>query len=401
MVNQSVKIETPCRLHSSGRCATNSNMMALKRSVLSGLLLGLSVTVWGIHSRLCVAQPLRVAGGNQTGPVRRIKPPIEIPIVIVKYFPVDGDKIDIKVTGDWGDLLSATREKTERIAQQTIAAMEDGSRYHGYKDKNAKPSLKYKILDVKEFLQPLPLRPKRQGDKVPMTDYAKIMAAIDIRTFVEQKGVKEVWLFAYHGDVVGLWESNMSSPYGDVSNSDCDPNDLPVLKRTYTVYHYNYQRDVGEAVEDHTHQIEYLLNYVDGRDTTPAQKWPDLLFWGKFVGSDVSDKMVPVKTTDGRQVYRCGWTHYAPNSEGDYDWANQRVVETDIEDWQPEGLSKTQMINCNRWQGNDLKWKIYWMQNIPGANNSLTFKGKHLTNWWLFKGDWDYTMKNKAKLVER
>jgi len=359
------------------------------------------MAVCGLRGRVCAAQPLRTAGSNEIKSVQRIKLPIEIPIVIVKYFPIDGDRIDVRVTGDWGDLLSATREKTEWITRQTIAALEEGSRYHGYKDKNAKPSLKYKILDVKEFLQPLPLRTKRPGDKVPMTDYAKIMADIDIQTYVEQKGVKEIWLFAYHGDVVGLWESNMSSPYGDVSNSDCDTNDLPVLKHTYTVYHYNYQRDVGEAVEDHTHQIEYLLNYVDSRDTTPTDKWPDLLFWGKFVGSDVSDKMVPVKTQDGRQVYRCGWTHYAPNSESDYDWSNPRTVETDIEDWQPEGVGKTQKINCDRWQRNDLKWKIYWMQNIPGANNGLTFKGKRLTNWWLFKGDWDYAVRNKVRLVER
>jgi hypothetical protein len=54
-----------------------------------------------------------------------------------------------------------------------------------------KPSIKYKILDVKEFLQPLPLRPKQAGDKVPMTNYAKIMADIDIKTF----GLSEMPLY--------------------------------------------------------------------------------------------------------------------------------------------------------------------------------------------------------------
>ena len=86
---------------------------------------------------------------------------------------------------------------------------------------------------------------------------------------------------------------------------------------------------------------QFLLNHVDGRDSTPQEKWPDLLFWGKFVGSDISHRMVPVNMPDGRQVYRCGWTHYAPNSERDYDWANARRVETDIEDWQPEGIGRT------------------------------------------------------------
>jgi hypothetical protein len=40
------------------------------------------------------------------------------------------------------------------------------------------------------------------------------------------------------------------------------------------------------------------------------------------------------------------------------------------------------------------------MQNIPGANNGLTFKAKRLTNWWIFNGDWDYVMTNKVRLVE-
>jgi len=326
--------------------------------------------------------------------------PYTIPVLVVCYFPVKGDRIDIDVTGDVGDPLEAVRHRTDEATRIVVQSLGTGSTYHGYKDPAAQPSLHYQVVDTIEFLEPLPVCEK-VDDQAPMTDYYAIMDRVGIRRWVEDKGVKEVWLFAYHGDVVGLWESNMSSPYGDVSNSNCDTNDLPVLKHTYTVYHYNYQRDVGEAVEDHTHQIEYLLNYVDGRSTTPTDKWPDLLFWGKFVGSNNSNKMVPVKTSDGRQVYRCGWTHYAPNSESDYDWSNPRTVETDIEDWQPEGIGKTRMINCDRWQGNDLKWKIYWMQNIPGANNGLTFKGKRLTNWWLFKGDWDYIMKNKVRLVER
>ena len=106
-----------------------------------------------------------------------------------------------------------------------------------------------------------------------MTDYNKIMQRVGIKQWVEEKGVKEVWLWGYHGGVVGLWESNMAGPFGDISNSNRDPNDLPVLKKTYTVYHYNYQRGASEAVEDHMHQIEAVLNYVDGRDRTPPDQW--------------------------------------------------------------------------------------------------------------------------------
>ncbi len=268
-------------------------------------------------------------------------------------------------------------------------ALQEGSRYHGYKNKTAKPSLAYKVVETIEYLEPLPTVAK-SGPDAPMTDYNKIMERVGIKKWVEEKGVKEVWLWGYHGGVVGLWESNMAGPFGDISNSNRDPKDLPVLAETYTVYHYNYQRGTSEAVEDHIHQIEAVLNFVDGRDRTPPEQWPSLLFWGKFVGSDQSHKIVRPG---------CGWAHYPPNAEQDYDWGNRRFVETDIEDWKPDGTGKKQRMNCDRWGSGSLKWFVYWMQNIPGAANGLAYKGKPLNNWWVFMGNFDAAMKRKMTLV--
>ena len=138
------------------------------------------------------------------------------------------------------------------------------------------------------------------------------------------------------------------------------------------------------------HQIEAVLNYVDGRDRTPGDKWPELLFWGKFVGSDRSHKIVRPG---------CGWSHYPPNAEGDYDWGNKRFVETDVEDWRPDGGGKRERINCDRWQGDSLKWFVYWTQNLPGADSRLTYRGKPLANWWIFIGDFDGAMRRGLKLV--
>jgi len=232
-----------------------------------------------------------LAGSLHAAQPHRPKPPMEIPVVVVKYFPVKGDRIDIGVTGDWGAPLKQTREKTDKLTAEVAKALQEGSRYHAYKNPRAKPSLVYRILRTIEYLEPLPTVP-RPGRKVPNTDYNKIMERIGIRRWVEQKGVKQVWIWGYHGGVVNLWESNMAGPWGDISNSSRDPNDLPVLKKTYTVYHYNYQRGPSEAVEDHMHQIETVLNHVDGRDRTAANKWHELLFWGKFVGSDRTHKIV-------------------------------------------------------------------------------------------------------------
>jgi hypothetical protein len=335
---------------------------------------------------------LTLAGSlDATAQVYRPNLPMEVPVLVVKYFPVKGDVIDQSVTGDWGASLEETRRKTEKLTAEVLSALQEGSRYHGYKEQDAKPSLVYKVIQAVEILEPLPTVPSPRG-KVPMTDYNRIMQRLGIRNLVEKKGVKEVWIWGYHGGVVDLWESNMAGPFGDISNSNRDPKDLPVLKKTYTVYHYNYQRGTSEACENHMHQIEATLNYVDGRDRTPADKWGDLLFWGKFVGSDKSHKIVHPG---------CGWAHYPPNGERDYDWANKRIVTTDIEDWKPDGTGAKQSMNCDKWQGNSLKWFVYWMQNLPGANNGLSYQGKPLNNWWIFIGDFDAAMKRKMTLMGR
>lgn len=315
--------------------------------------------------------------------------PFLIPVLVLSYFPTNGNLIDIRATGDWDAPLAETRAKTQRLTREVMGALEQGSRYHGYKNPDSKPSLRYSVAGEIEHLCPLPTVAK-PGHDTPMTDYARIMGDASIRDWVEQRGVREVWIWGYHGGKVDLWESNMASPHGDVSNSDRDPRDLPVLDRTYTVYHYNYQRGVSEAVENHMHQIEAVLNAIDGRDRTPPEQWPDLLFWGKFVGSDGSHKIVRPG---------CGWSHYPPNGEHDYDWANPRFVLTDIEDWRPDGAGRKQRMNCERWGGDSLKWFVYWMQNLPGRDSGLSHQGKPLRNWWVFLGDYDTAKRRGMALV--
>ena len=319
------------------------------------------------------------------------KIPYEIPVVVVKYFPVKGDNIDRTVTGDWGESLTFTRSKTDSLTRGIIRALESGSRYHGYKNPDAPASLKYTIVDIIEFIEPLP-EYKKQGFDVPITDYAAIMNRINIRHWVGKIGVKEVWIWGYHGGVIHLWESNMAGPYGDISNSNRDTTDLPVLSKTYTVYHYNYQRGVSEAVENHMHQLEAVLNHVDGRDRTPEDEWDQLLYWGKFVGSDKTHKIVRPG---------CGWSHYPPNAERDYDWANKRYVLSNIMDWKPDGSGKKQPINCDVWGGNSLQWFIFWMQNHPGKENNVTYNNRPLTNWWMFIGAFDCAMAHNLTLVSQ
>lgn len=320
-----------------------------------------------------------------------------IPVVVVNYFPVKGDSIDITVTGDWGKSGAFTRAKTDSLTRGLLDSLREASRYHRYKNPDASPSLRYEVVQTFEFLEPLPTHEK-PGHNVPMTVYREIMHRIDAKHWVEEKNVKEIWVWGYHGGKIGLWESNMAGPYGDISNSDRDTTDLPILKNTYTVYHYNYQRGLSEAVEDHMHQIEALLNFVDGRDTTPEEEWHKLLFWGKFVGYFPGGEWVQA-AENIPNVRRCGWAHFAPNSEKDYDWSNKNYVVTDIEGWKPDGSGTKQKINCEKWGCNSLGWFMYWMQSLPGKDNNLSYDGKPLTNWWAFVGDFEGAMKKRMKLI--
>ena len=292
-----------------------------------------------------------------------ISTPMTVPVLIVKYFPVSAGMIDISVTGDVSMPLAEARNRTDDLTAGIIEAMEDGSRYHFYRDPSAQPSLTYHVVSTLEYLDPLPTWNK-PGHSVPFTDYNQIMTRINARDWVMNRGVKEIWIWGYDGGKVGLWESNMSSPWGDVSNSDRDGTDLPVFEHTYTVYHYNYGRGVSEAVEDHMHQNEAIFRSFNND-----------LFWNKFVG----------KVGEGR----CGWSHYPPNGVSDYDWANPNYIWTDIEDWKPDGSGQKVYVNSDRWNRDSLTWFIYWMQSTPGMNNSLYDGTKKLANWWIFIGAYD------------
>jgi hypothetical protein len=280
-----------------------------------------------------------------------------VPILEIRYFHVtaDGKKIDINVTSNVGSPLEQIRKQCDRMTKEAITALEEGSRFRAYNNPAAKPSLNYQVLDTKEYLEPLP----RNEKKPKSPDYTKILEREDIRKWVEEKGVKEVWIWGYHSKDLAPWESNMASPCGDISNSDRDPKDLPILSKTYAVYHYNYERDTSEAVHNHIHQIEAVMRH-HGRE-----------LWRIFEGK--------------KGAWRAGNCHF-PDS--------------DIEDWRPEGFGKMKRINCDTWDGDGLKWFVYWMRSIPGENNGLTYKGKPLTNWWVYMGDYDLAVGKKVGLVE-
>ncbi len=305
-----------------------------------------------------------------------------IPVLELSYFPTkDGVTLDAAEVGidlPVGTTIEAAKERVATLSGLLIDALARGSAYHGYKDATAAPSLQYRILGRRTFLKPVP----KSTEFHPYADHLGMLQNLDICDYVDRRGVKEVWIWMYHSDKVVPIESNMAGPYGDISNSNRQP-DLPVCAKTYTVYDYNYGRWLGEALEDHGHQIEAVFSYVGG----------DL--WRNYVG--------PTGAQAGDR--RCGSVHTPPNGASDYDWANAKDAVSDCEDWKPDDSGAKQVVNCHTWYGarcaddGGIEYKVWWMQNIPGEDNALTDKERLLRNWWEFFGDFDTAMAKGRQLV--
>ncbi len=316
---------------------------------------------------------------------------VDLNVLILEYYP-DTDQngvIDDIAGGDVrGQTIQSLKTKVSNLNTQAVEKLTAATKYKGYKQ-NSQPYINYKIIDTKIFDKAVPISTQFK----PFADHLQILQNdIDVCNYVEQQNIKEIWIWMYHSAAVVPIESNMASNLGDISNSHRQ-NDLPICNKTYTVYNYNYGRGLGEVIEDHTHQLEALFNWVDGRDSTPAAQWTQLLFWGKFVGSDSTNKIV----NPG-----CGWTHYPPNGIKDYDWTNTTNVMSDCLDWNPARSGTKSNISCSTWGCNNdggVNFKVWWMQNIPGYQNQLEYNGKELRNWWEFKADFDLAVQKGKSLV--
>jgi hypothetical protein len=308
-------------------------------------------------------------------------------------------------------------------------SMEEGSRYHGQEDPTATPYLGFKVIKYAELYK---LDFKENGQ----IDYFKLAERLDLKTMVEDYGVKEIW-FNYIQDDYHVPESNMSSPHkifsydgrivADVSNSWRVDDDLPVYNKTYVFYGQGGW--YANNVHNHGHQIEAQLAVLDVHQNKYILSQ---LFYQRFGGFPLGDTPQPYYRGG-----RVGLVHSPPNAEGDYDYENSEYIESDILDWKPDGSGTKTLINKDAWHysrtmpvhipviqpnehgrwsswslGSSNKvggdphggWLIYWMQSIPSKDNDIpyTFNGNDYTisNWWDIIYKWDETIINNRNLFE-
>lgn len=327
-----------------------------------------------------------------------------MPVLIISYVPtLDGINLDLKEIKDPLPIPRQTVDFAKAhilgISKHVKFTLEEGSKFRGYNNTGALPYLGYKVVDYITVHEGVPRGFPVPGQRGFFTDFNQIISRFNGKHYIEDLGVKEIWIFGIHSDEVVVVESNMSSPStGDISNSYRWNDDQPIYNKTYITYNYNITRTGNEAVHNHGHQLEAMCSHAaflqDGNTD---------LFWKEFVGWN-SGKF---------PILRAGDTHHPPNTQKDYEY-NQPVQSlSDIMDWKPEG-GKGTLVNVDTWgkhaynwpevslpesyypygwPNEESNWYLFWMQSFPGYGNKIPYGSRYMTNWWKLVADWDKNYK--------
>lgn len=204
-------------------------------------------------------------------------------------------------------------------------------------------------------------------------NYLKILDAYQSCEKRNSGQIDEVWLWG--GPYFGYWEAVMTGP--NALSTNAPPFVDTKCQKQLNIMGFNYERGVSEMLEDLGHRTEGTLATVFGED--PRFNLGNYsTAWGKFAASD--------KISPGNAG--CGWMHFAPNSQSDYDWSNQRSIESSCNDWlnYPNLSGSKSTISCNTWNCDGYSYKKWWFNHLPKASGKTNGK---LNNWWKYVADYE------------
>lgn len=290
-------------------------------------------------------------------------PPIQPRVLVIIHNPV--------IPAQGGRKLSAVLrwQDPERLAQQYIADVQNAS--HGY--------ARYTIVERIE-VDGFPVKADRfvytadsymrcwqartgwhQPDGV---DYGRILSDFQIIPRINEDRIDEVWLFGF--PYAGYYESIMVGPGAYWCNAP--PLENRQARRRFVIMGFNYERGVGEMLENLGHRTESIMQHVFRGQRGQAN------LWERFSRYD--------KTHPGQA--ECGNVHFAPNSERDYDWGNPRIVPSRCDNWLrfPDLNGPPRPVNCREWGNGDIRQHhLWWLRHLPhvdGASNGISH------NWWQY-----------------
>jgi hypothetical protein len=194
-------------------------------------------------------------------------------------------------------------------------------------------------------------------------DYHRLLEAFDVVAKVNAGQIDEVWLFAF--PYAGYYESIMGGPGAFWCNAPPLAG-LGRARRRFVVMGFNYERGVGEMLEDLGHRAESILAHVFRGQRGDAN------LWERFTRYDL--------THPGRA--ECGNVHFAPNSVRDYEWGSRRRVLSRCDNWLhfPDLRGEPRRVDCSEWGNGDIRLHhLWWFRHFPHIDGET---GRLAHNWW-------------------
>lgn len=195
-----------------------------------------------------------------------------------------------------------------------------------------------------------------------LVDYGRLIEEFHMIERLNEQSIDEVWLFGF--PYAGYYESIMVGPGAFWCNAP--PLQDNRARRRFVIMGFNYERGVGEMLENLGHRTESIMSHLF------RKKPGDANLWERFTRYD--------KTHPGQA--ECGNVHFAPNSERDYDWGNRRSVLSWCDAWltYPRFEGKARMVDCREWGNGDIReHHLWWLRHLPhvaGAAGGISH------NWW-------------------
>jgi hypothetical protein len=239
-------------------------------------------------------------------------------------------------------------EIVERIEVDAFPVKKDGFRYSGESFDHAWSS--------RQFHQP---------DAV---DYLALAREFKLIEKVDSGLIDEVWLLGF--PYCGYYESIMAGPGAFWCNAP-PLEGTEQASRRFVIMGFNYERGVGEMLEDMGHRVESIMSKVFASTRGEANLWERFCRY---------DKKYPGQA-------EVGSIHFAPNSLKDYDWGNPRPVPSRADTWYnfPDLSGEPRIMTCSEWGDGDIrKHHVWWLRHLPrvaGETNGISW------NWWEYVVD--------------
>lgn len=289
--------------------------------------------------------------------------PIERRVLMIVHnptFPMRGGQ-KLHQVFNWND--------PDTLARQYVADVREAS--HGYANYTIAERVEVDGFPIKQdgfaytpqgYLDAWRTRRFHDPDGV---DYPRLVREFDMVEKVSSGAIDEVWLFGFPYE--GCWESTMAGPGAFWCNSPPLAGTEPAARR-FVIMGFNFERGVGEMLEDLGHRTESIMSKVFERTRGPAN------LWERFTRYD--------QTHPGRA--ECGTVHFAPNSLRDYDWGNPRPVWSRCDTWRrfPDLAGEPRRVTCAEWGNGDIRrHHLWWLSHLPpwpGETHGISH------NWWQY-----------------